>query len=210
MIFDRIFEDSLGFIRRMLWSSSEEADGGSQKPFQPARTLESDNGIISLLEGRDTPRAVRTWMYSPKRRELNSAHMVASNAAMDLHLYCDFLGPLPQAKTPKAEDERQSIAVRRQRGEVVPSHRIQIFKASHFLNKDGFYNYDLVFWQDRDFFMAQGPSPDRIAQITTDHLAKRCLTVGEPLKFKSEDWEQTIETVWNEVKSALLAKQHSA
>ncbi len=208
MIFDRILEDSLGFIRRMLWARSEKTDT-SRPPFQSMHTIEGDNGVISLLEGRDTPRAVRTWMYSPKRRDMNSAQMVASTSSMDLHIYCDFLGPLPTAHTPKAEEERESAKARRQRGEIVPTHRLQIFKASHFLNKDGFYTYELVFWQDYDFFVVNGPKPDQMARATVDYLVKQCLRLGEPLKYKAKDWEPIVEKVRNEVKTAILAKKAS-
>ncbi len=210
MIFDRILEDSLNFVRRLLWARQNPKRAVTARPFHPTRTLESDHGIVSLLEGRDTPRAIRTWLYSPKRRELNAARMVATTPAMDLHLYCDFLGPLPQAKTPQAEDERKAIAARRERGESVPSHRIQIFKASHFLNKEGFYDYELVFWQDRDCFLSQGPDPNKAAQILMDHLAKQCLKVGEPLTYKTEDWQELLDRVWSEVKAALLEQPSAA
>lgn len=205
MIFDRIIEDSLGFIRRTLWSQAVEHDA-CQSPFKSMHTFEGDHGVISLLEGRDTPRAVRTWMYSPKHRELNSARMVANARSMDLHIYCDFLGPLPNVTTPRAQEERDAIAAKRQRNETVPSHRVQIFKASHFLNTDGFYDYDLVFWQDRSFYIEGVSNINKIAQSMMDKLARRCLTLGKPLQFKAEDWEETLDKIWNEAKLEVIAK----
>lgn len=127
MKFDRIFEDSLGFVRRTLWARSDTS-GNTRQPFTSITTYSGEHGIISLLEGRDTPRAIRTWLYRPKRRDMNSAKMVAKSTEMDLHIYCDFLGPLPAAKTPKAEEEREATKARRQRGATVPTYRIQVFQ----------------------------------------------------------------------------------
>lgn len=209
MIFDRILEDSLGFLRRMLWSKTGKPEA-CRPPFQSMRTFEGEQGVISLLEGRDTPRAVRTWMYCPKRRELNSAQMVAQSNSMDLHIYCDFLGPLPHARTPRADEERETIANQRQQGKNVPSHRIQIFKASHFLNGDGFYDYELIFWQDRDFYVQGVSDLNKIAQVAVDRLARHCLMLGEPLKLKADDWPEIIDNIWSEVRSEVMSKVAAA
>lgn len=205
MIFDRISEDSLSFIRRLLWSRSKQ---GKQcpKPFSSVKTITGEQGIISCLEGRDSPRAVSSWLYSPRRRDLNSAKMVAQKMSMDLHLYLDFLGPLPQANTPQAETEREAIKARRARGESVPTHRIQLFKASHFLNTEGFYNYELVFWKDCDLFLADALKPDRVAHILASRLAQACLLIAVPLELEADQWEITLEKTWQEVKAEIMAK----
>ena len=205
MKFDRILEDSLGFTRRMLWAKSGKSKTVKQ-PFRSIRTVPGEQGIASLLEGRDTPRAVRTWMYSPRRRDLNAARMVTTSATMDLHLYCDFLGPLPNIKNAQTQEELEQIQIRRDRGKPVPTHRIQIFKASHFINPDGFYDCDLVFWKDCDFFVHRAFELNRLARITTDRLAKSCLKFGAPLEFKAEDWEPILAQVWEQVKQEALSK----
>ncbi len=205
MIFDRISEDSLGFIRRLLWSRSNQGKYCPQ-PFSSSKTITGEQGIIARLEGRDSPRAVSSWMYSPRRRDLNSAKMVVHKTPMDLHLYLDFLGPLPQANTPQAEDEREAAKARRARGESVPTHRIQVFKASHFINAEGFYNYDLIFWQDCDFFLGDTLQPDRIAQILGSRLAQACLKIAVPLDMDADQWQVTIDKTWQEVKAEIMAK----
>jgi len=203
MLFDRVLEDSLGFIRRMLWS--KKGDNSTTKPFQPTQSIPGEFGIIHLLDGRDTPRAVRTWMYSPKR-VLNSAQMVASSVPMDLHIYVDFLGPLETNTTPSAKQEREAIAKQRQQGLSVPSHRLHLLKASHFLNKDGFYNYDIAFWQDVDLYPPNSGLSQKVlnkaAILFTDALAFKCLEIASPLKYKPEDWEPVVE----EIRAQTLAK----
>lgn len=205
MIFDRISEDSLSFIRRLLWSRSKQGKYCPQ-PFSSVKTITGEQGVISQLEGRDSPRAVSSWLYSPRRRDLNSAKMVAEKTPMDLHLYLDFLGPLPQANTPQADIEREAIKARRARGESVPTHRIQLFKASHFLNPEGFYNYELVFWKDCDLFLGDMLKPDRVAHILASRVAQACLQIAMPLELDADQWEITLEKTWTEVKAEIMAK----
>ena len=205
MLFDRIIEDSLGFIRRMLWSNKDQTI--PKKPFQPTESIGGEFGFIYLLEGRDTPRAVRTWMYSPKRRQLNSAKMVVTSTPMDLHIYMDRLGPLPDVNTPRAQAERKSIEEQRQQGKSVNTHRLQILKASHFLNADGLYDCELVFWQEFDCCFLQENSVSqrvvekKISVKVTDMLAFKCLNIAEPLKLKVEDWEEIVSEVVAKVKA---------
>lgn len=199
MKFDRIFEDSLGFIRRKLWSEAENKSTCKQ-PFQAKHSFQSDYGVVSLLEGRDTPRAIRTWMFSPKRRDMNSAKMVSTKATMDLHIYVDFLGPLPGAKTPMAVEERETRAKKRQRGEVVFTHRVQVLKASHFLNASGFYDCEVVFWKDYEFYIKDGLKPDRLAQKVADRVARYCLEMANPMKLEAAEWEETVNRAWREIR----------
>jgi hypothetical protein len=202
MMFDRILEDSLGFIRRLLWSKSGAKS--TKRPFRSMHQLEGEFGIIYLLEGRDTPRAVRTWMYSAKRRNLNSAQMVATSVPMDLHIYIDFLEPLPDAKSPKAKEERESRHAKRSRGETVNTHRLQILKASHFLNASGFYDYTLLYWKDVDCYIV-GKKADVVASKLADKLAYKCLDIAVPMKLEAEEWGTVVEEVWADLKGQLQA-----
>jgi hypothetical protein len=207
MLFDRVLEDSLGFIRRKLWA---EKQGAATPPaFQSTKSVDGEFGMIHLISGRDTPRAVRTWMYTPKRQKLNAAQMVATSTPMDLHLYIDFLGPLPQNNAPSAVEAREARESQRQRGVSVATHRLQLLKASHFLNRDGFYDYDLIFWQDIDCFPPAGSglagkAADKIAMRFTDALAFRCLELATPLKVKSESWAAIVDDVLGQVRAKLL------
>lgn len=208
MLFDRILEDSLSFVRRKLWSDSAH-DDAAKKPFQPTESIDGEFGIIHLLEGRDTPRAVRTWMYTPRRQQLNAAQMVATSIPMDLHIYVDFLGPLPHNTTPSAMEERELQASQRQRGRSVPTHRLQILKASHFLNAEGFYSLELVHWQDIDCYPPSGSklaakAADKIAILFADALAFKSLNMVQLLRTPSEVWAQTTDETLSEVRGRLL------
>ena len=63
---NHILKDILSFIRRFLQWKANPNDQRA-KPFTSMRTIHGHTGLISLVEGRDTPQAVRTWSYSPKR-----------------------------------------------------------------------------------------------------------------------------------------------
>ncbi|WP_204139494.1 hypothetical protein [Halomicronema sp. CCY15110] len=210
MLFDRIIEDSLGYIRRKLWSETDH-DQGAKNQFQSTKSIPGEFGIIHLLEGRDTPRAIRTWMLSPKRQKMNSAHMVATSTPMDLHIYTDFLGPLPKNTTPSAMDERKLQESQRQRGLSVATHRLQLLKSSHFLNKDGFYTSEVLHWQDVDCYPPNGSNlppkaADKIAMRFTDAVAFKCLKLPQPMKLPVEEWTQIINETLAEVKAKLVAK----
>ncbi|HIK43473.1 MAG TPA: hypothetical protein IGR64_01155 [Leptolyngbyaceae cyanobacterium M65_K2018_010] len=204
MIFDRILEDILGFIRRLLWWQADpQAD--QYKPFQSMQKIEGDYGVIALVEGRDTPRAVRSWIYGQKRLDLNSTRMVAKAPLQDIHIYLDFLGPLPGSDGPRARAEVSERQKLRKQGRSIKTHRLQVLKASHFLNPNGFYDYELVFWADYDFYLPNGLEPDKLARILTDKLAYQCLTVLSPLDLESHQWEAMIEEIWKQLRGPYAA-----
>jgi hypothetical protein len=206
MQFNSLLKDILGFIGRLLrWREDPKND--QPKPFQAMRMLEGDFGIISLVEGRDTPRAVRSWIYSNKRLNLNSTRMVASSTqSEDLHIYLDFLGPLPGVVTPKSEKELKARQDSRRAGLPVKTHRLQILKASHFLNANGFYDYELVYWNDYDFYMPMNLSPEQVARILVDKLAHQCLQIPNPMEIEAADWESKIQGIWQEIRGRQFAQ----
>jgi hypothetical protein len=209
MIFDRILEDILGFIRRFLWWQADPSENNRQ-PFESMQKVEGDFGVISLVEGRDTPRAVRSWIFSSKRIELNSTCMVAKNCPDDLHFYLDFLGPLPHSNSTRSQQEAEERKARRRTGQRVDTHRLQILQTSHFLNENGFYDYKLVFWRDYDFYLPIGLTPDKIARILTDKLAYRCLAIANPLELEPENWETLIDEIWQEIRGSQFARHARA
>lgn len=200
MIFDRILEDVLGFIRRLLWWQADKTEA-TKKPFQSMRVIPGELGIISLVEGRDTPRAVRTWIYSPKRYELNSTRPVARKSSDDLHIYLDFLGPLPSSNTPKANQERHENQQKRRSGEKIFTHRLQVLRASHFLSEQGFYDYELIYWEDFDFYWPSGQTPELLARITVDRLAYHCLDHANVFDISAEEWTTLLQSIWKEVRA---------
>lgn len=199
MIFDRILEDVLGFIRRFLWWRSNKT-APSRQPFKSMRAIDGEYYIASLVEGRDTPRAVRSWICSPKRSDLNSTRLVVQQPSDDLHIYLDFLGPLPGVDSPKSNEERQERQLKRRLGERVYTHRLQILRASHFLNENGFYNYELIYWEDFDFYWPTGQQPEFFARIVIDKLAYHCINQVDVFEISLEDWATLLQSIWKEVK----------
>jgi hypothetical protein len=151
-------------------------------------------------------------MYTPKRQTLNAAQMVATSTPMDLHLYTDCLEPLPHGDTPTAQQTRAARDSQRQQGLSIPTHRLQILKASHFLNRAGVYDCDLIFWQDIDCYPPAGSglagkAADKIAMRFTDALAFKCLELVKPLKIKADGWPQIVDEVFRTVRAKMLERQ---
>ncbi len=206
MRFNLILGDILNFIGRLLkWRSNPEDE--KPKPFKSMRMIEGDFGVISLVEGRDTPRAVRSWIYSSKRIKLNSTRMVADMPIEeDLHIYLDFLGPLPGVNTPKSEKEVLARQESRRAGLPVKTHRLQILRASHFLNVDGCYDYDIIFWKDYDFYLPNHLNPDQIARMVIDKLAYHCLRLINPLEINPQEWDDKIFDLWQDMRGRQFAR----
>lgn len=200
MRLEHLLKDILNFINRLLkWRQNPQEE--KKKPFQSMRTVEGDYGVITLMEGRDTPRAVRSWIYSPKRVDLNSTRMVAKLPVYDdLHIHLDFLGPLPGVSTPKSQEEMLARQTQRKLGQQVNTHRLLILKASHFLNEKGLYDYELVFWSDYDFYMPMHLNPDQIARMLIDKLAYHCLQIIAPLRLEAADWDALVHDLWQEIR----------
>ena len=189
--FDRILGDILDFVRRFLWWKTK-TESVKRKPFQSIqKPISGKEGIATLVLGRDTPRAVRTWIFSPFRRE--SLNVPSADVLSDVHIYLDFLGPL--ANTPETKQMNWTLSQRKKReqGEAFLTHRIQVLKASHMLNAHGFYDYKLLFWKDYDFYRAGTGDPERWAVATVDRIIHQLLTNGDI------EWEPVVEEIRKEV-----------
>jgi hypothetical protein len=88
----------------------------------------------------------------------------------------------------------------------VKTHRLQILKASHFLNANGFYDYELVYWNDYDFYMPMNLSPEQVARILVDKLAHQCLQIPNPMEIEAADWESKIQGIWQEIRGRQFAQ----
>lgn len=200
MLIDRILEDALGFIRRLLWWRSGTTES-IRKPFRSMQMIDGEFGLISLVIGRDTPRAVRSWIYSPKRCDLNSTTPVVRKPSDDLHIYLDFLGPLPSTDPEKLQAERRDRRRKQKQGNRAPTHRVQVLRASHFLNEQGFYNSELIYWVDFDFYWPTTMQPETLARITIDRLAYYCLKQTDVFALSDDDWAVLLQQTWHEVRA---------
>lgn len=154
-------------------------------------------GVVHLVLGRDTPRAVRTWIYSPKRWQSSESRKSVGESPSDLHFYLDFLGPLPHLKTQRALNEQEFREHQRKRGLLVPTHRIQILRASHFINEAGFYDCELIFWGDFDFQLQNSMDAKKEALLVIDKLVTQCLRIPDPLTLTQDEWNQKVNGIWN-------------
>lgn len=99
-----------------------------------------------------------------------------------------------------AVQEREERKARRRNGEPVYTHRIHILRASHFLNTNGFYDCELIFWADYDFHLMGALDAQRIAILVLDKLMSSCLRMTDPLSLAEQDWAQAIATIWQDIR----------
>jgi hypothetical protein len=184
--FDRILGDILDFIRRFLWWKTDKKTIKRQPFVVVQKPMQGPQGQLSLVIGRDTPRAARTWIFSPTVTDVNTLADLQA-ARLDIHIYLDFLGPLPNAPDSQKKHWELSQRSADQRGEAFLTHRIQILQASRILNEHGFYDYELLFWKDYDFYRANAGDPERWAIATVDRIARQLLTTT------NLNWEADIE-----------------
>lgn len=138
MRLDRILLDILDWVRRSLWLKQQ---GTVKKPYEVLATQVKNCGRIKLVQ-RDTPRSVRTWIFTPFK---NTDNPIIN--AYETHLCCDFLEPLAGEK--------------RRWGSY--SHQISILIASRKLLPDGGYESEELFegkyklhqTSNRDFYAIQ-------------------------------------------------------
>jgi hypothetical protein len=178
MEFDRILVDILDWIRRSLWWRRRQRR--LSKPYEILKSSRGKLGLLKLVE-RDTPRAVRTWVFTPYR----TGEPKKDALIQDVHLCLDHLYPLDGEKKGGDLDQKQF----KYRG-LVLTHKVTFLKASHFLNKDGSYNGSTIFCEGYDFL---GSSPhqmrDRYAVPTLDDIAAQ-LKEFPPASF---DWQFEVE-----------------
>ncbi len=183
MEFDYILLDILDWVRRLLWWQRQKKV--EQKPYELLKLERGQQGVLKLVR-RDTPRAVRTWIFTPYRR----GEIPLKQRLFDLHLYLDHLYPLTEADAgwlPKPTRRGSKKKAERR----VLTHRVTILEASHFLSKEGTYNSFTIFCESYDFLgTAPGGYRDRCAVPAIDDVA-RLLKVKPAAQI---DWRFEIET----------------
>lgn len=122
MNFDQIFLDILDWVRRLLWSRNRR----SPNPYKRLKSWSAQTGYVHLIE-RDTPRAIATFLYCPKR--FNNAQ---KREPKDVHLHLDSL----------------ALSGRHRHGGHQLTHRITVLEASHWLKSNGSYDAIPVYAQE--------------------------------------------------------------
>lgn len=188
MQLDRLVLDILDWIRRSLfWRSNR------QVKKQPYIILKMERGWRGMLKQvkRDTPRAVRTWIFTPyptagpSKPEHNGHAFISRQGMKDYHICLDHLFPIREnaAKSDPGKPPR--------RGRLKPNsmtHRLTVLEASRYLNQDGSYDSSPIFSQEYNFERGDN-YPDRWAIAVVDELAKIVGNSG----IEEMDWHMEIE-----------------
>lgn len=172
MKFDRIVADIADWVRSLLWQRKTE------KKAQPYEVISSNRGKCGVLSKvvRTTPRAVATYVFVPYRYKQDKAEI------RDFHICLDHLGAIEGQSTQPYNRKY--------------THRISVYSASHFLDRNGSYDLEVLFSQDYDLQL-QSPYRDKLALVAMGKLASY-IKEFDP---RSIDWRFEIESVVKEVVS---------
>jgi hypothetical protein len=188
MQLDRLVLDVLDWIRRSLfWRSNRQV---KQQPYTILQMERGWRGMLKQVK-RDTPRAVRTWIFTPyptagsPKSETNGHGFISRKNMKDYHICLDHLFPIreEEARSPSGQPPR--------RGRLKPNamtHRLMVLEASRYLNQDGSYDTSTLFCREYDFTRGD-KYLDRWAIAVVDELAKIVGNSG----IEDMDWHTEIE-----------------
>lgn len=174
---DQIFLDLLDWIKRVLVSKKEKT---THKPYEVLKQYRGRRGILKLV-ARDTPSAVRTYIFSPFQETQTNRVQVKR----DIHICLDHLWQSPET----GGSQRSAQKSQKSRYRFANSHRISIFEASRFLNKDGTYDTREIYSEDLNLF-GKAAYRDQLAIPIVDDLAMML----KEFPVHSIDWKFEIET----------------
>jgi len=151
MRFGQILLDILAWIKARLYQQKTS----KQNPYEVLTRRRSPYGSLCLVE-RDTPRAIRTFVFMPFRGNGDDPE------PQDVHIYLDTLTALEKAK-----DASQRAKLNHVNGKA--THKITVVLADHWVSADGTYNADVL---HEGFYDLQGRSSyeHRQAIATIDNL----------------------------------------
>ncbi len=133
MRIDRLLLDILEWIGQVLRSKKDKT---TPKPYEVLKQYRGKQGVLKLVE-RATPNAVRTYIFSPFQASQTNRVQIKK----DIHICLDHLEEPRSARKSKQKSVRS-------RHYSTNSHRITVFEASRFLNKDGTYNTNPLYSED--------------------------------------------------------------
>lgn len=153
MKLDRIVLDFLVWIKEQFWNAPS---GSPVYCYEEIARFDSSRGYLKLVR-RNTPRAVSTWVFVPKRNvDLDNLkhqfeYSQLDKYKYDLYICCDHLFALTEldnsgAKKHKTKPPQQ----RRTYTNNMKTHKISVLLISHFLGKDGTFQSLEVFSQEYD------------------------------------------------------------
>lgn len=155
MLFNRIINDIIDWVRRLLYWKDNAI---KKKPYSVIEVYQCKHGLLRLVE-RDTPRAVMTFIYTPK--PVLKTNVALSSDMYDYHICLDHLWSVDNAELhrhsqtksfmldPNAQSFKLSKITRRKLGDA--SHTITIMKSSRKLDPNGDYESSVVYYNQFDF-----------------------------------------------------------
>ena len=196
MIFQRLVIEGLDFIRRWLFFWRGETPSPVPKPFEKVRSFDiAHRGRLSFVVGRDTPRAVRTWIFSPVAS--SSEYNTRTTRPRDYHLYLDECRLLTNAERLQLGMKPRHVTPKDQRPPALRyTHSIMILQASHYLTSSGQYEVSLIYQGDFDFGGITPRLTKTNARIAIDLAAKLCAVRHIP----DLAWEEEIKQIYALVK----------
>ena len=172
MRIDRIFAEILNWVNHFVWWNNQKV----KKPFERIQVIRLEGRGLLYLVDRDkklSPRDVGTFFFIPFR--FNDKENWD-----DIHICCDHLEGLgdPEGFT----------------------HRITILKASHFPEKDGRYNCELLFEGDYDL-QGNQTRRDLYVRCVLERVARMAATQADL------DWQYLIDRAMHHCMSSDYAKK---
>lgn len=179
----QLLKTLIEWVKRFLWSFR----GTVPKPYVALREKQYPLGLLKLVEGRDTLRAIRTWIICPQdQNKINNPTRKKGDRPQDIHIYLDFIGSLEgQNRSPQQPKEFSPTA----------THTITILSASHRLNYDGTYDYEHLFSGQYDFQGQMITAAEVQARIVCDRLA-----ILRGMRYVPDStWADEVEEVYRQV-----------
>jgi hypothetical protein len=191
MKLDRVILDVLMWVKEQFWKAP------SRSPvyvYEEISRFDSSRGYLKLVR-RDTPRAIATWVFIPKRNvDLdNLKHQVEQSQSekykYDIYICCDHLFALTEIDSINKRKYKTKLQQKSPNGaNRMKSHKISVLLISHFLNKDGTFQSFELFSQDYNLIKQGSLDPHNQASAIVQSVAML-------LKYRSiDDWHFEIES----------------
>jgi hypothetical protein len=191
MKLDRIVLDFLIWIKEQFWKAP------SRSPvylYEEIARFDSSRGYLKLVR-RNTPRAVATWVFIPKRNtDLDDVKQSVQTSQVneykhDVYICCDHLFTLPDRSNSRKKLHNISLDKKRNAyRKIIKTHKISVLLISHFLHKDDTFESFEVFSQEYDLIRQGSRDMHREAMAIVQSVAML-------LKYRTvDDWHFEIES----------------
>jgi len=191
MNLDRILLDFLIWIKVQFWKAPS---GSPVYGYEEIARFDSSRGYLKLVR-RDTPRAISTWVFIPKRNaDLDNLkhqleHSQLDKYKYDIYICCDHLFALTELDNPNKKAHKLKLPQKRHiYTNNLKTHKISVLLISHFLYKDGTFQSFEVFSQEYNLIKQGSLDTNREAIAIVQSVAML-------LKYRPiDDWHFEIES----------------